>query len=150
MNNYNWKSKTTGYNRHIETYNRDFLPDESESSAGSDDVEEYEIKVIKKNTHREIVNEFNKLKQAGMFAGRTRGPKESKNINNGLYYSNYKGSARLLTKNELIHGIVDYGLNREHVQHYKYYAVYENINDKDSVEFWLIYYDKKRRLTIDI
>ena len=143
MDRYNWRSKTTGHNRHIQTYNKDFLPDETESSASSEGIAEYEIRVIKKKTHNEIVQDFNRLKQMGIFAGRARGPREAKNVNNGLYYSNYKGSARLLTKSELMNGIRDYGLNKENIQQCKYYAVYDNINDKDSVEFWLIYFEKK-------
>ena len=88
------------------------------------------------------MEEFGKLKKKGVFAGRSKGPRESKNISNGLYYSNYKGSARLLTKAELLNGSVDYGMSRENLQQYKYYAVYDSITDKDTVEFWLIYFDR--------
>jgi hypothetical protein len=142
MDKHKWKSKTTGCSRYIETYNKEFLTDDSESSVPSEHSEEYEIRVIKKKTHAEIMEEFSKLKKKGVFAGRSKGPRESKNISNGLYYSNYNGSARLLTKAELLNGSVEYGMTRENLQQYRYYAVYDNITEKDSVEFWLIYFDR--------
>lgn len=132
-----WKSKTTKIIKGIldgnNTFNsKDNFDDIETSSQDSDEIKEPII--IKRKTQEEIKEFYNKELKS-KFNG--RGPNKRKPNKNGFY----EGTIRSITK---VYSHLDIendkksGLNS---CNYRLYPCYENINDKSTLEWWLIYYE---------
>lgn len=136
-----WKSKTTKIIKGIlngnNTFNsKDNFDDIETSSQDSDEIKEPII--IKRKTQKEIKEFYNKELKS-KFNG--RGPNTRKPNKYGFYESVIgKGSnrKRIRTTNE-IYEVRKWSLNETH--NYTFYPCYKNINNKSTLEWWLIYYE---------
>jgi hypothetical protein len=105
----------------------------------SNNNNEKEPIIIKRKTYEEIKEYYNNnLKQK--YPG-SRGPTKREPNDNGYYLSTIgKGidRTRIRTTKE-IYDVRKWNLNESH--HYTFHPCYEDISNKDTLEFWLIYYN---------
>ena len=133
----NWKSKTTKKSMTVPTFNYEFT-----ANADADANPKHEIEIIKKKTQPEIQLVFKQLKNDGVFSQGSSGPRNLICNKDGFYYSYYRGKVKILLKEEFSKDSkwAVSKTNHSNTNQYRYYSVYHNINDKESVEFWLIYF----------
>ena len=136
----NWKSKTTKKSMTVPTFNYEFTANADAEAYPSNP--KHEIEIIKKKTQPEIQLVFKQLKNDGVFSQNSYGPRNLICNKDGFYYSYYRGKVRILLKEEFSKDSkwAVSKTNNSNTNQYRYYSVYHNINDKESVEFWLIYF----------
>jgi hypothetical protein len=136
-----WFSRTTTRENNLTTSKRTFNGDISGFNIDSLEVStntNRKLIIIKKKTQHEIMVYFDLIKN-DIFKNRNcSGPKYIKLNDDGYYKSNIAGNKKIWSCKELFN-IRHQGLN--HDSKYRYYACYEDINNKSTVEFWLIYYE---------
>jgi hypothetical protein len=129
-----WKSKTTKRKNNllhsIGTYNNPLLID-GMSVSSEESIEEHEP-VIKKFTNFDEVKNYVKND-----LGNKRGPNNPfKDINSDGFYENYiRGKRSIMTTKEVYYNR-KWGIKRS----YRLHSCYENINDKLTLQFWIIHY----------
>ena len=131
-----WKSKTTKRKNDLlystGTYNNPSLIDGM--SVSSEESNEEHEPVIKKFTDFDEVKKYvrNDL-------GNKRGPNNpSKNINSdGFYECNVRGIKKVWKTNEMI---IERKCNIKNGAGYGFRYCYEDINDKSTLQFWIIHY----------
>lgn len=135
--NINWKSKTTKRKNRVlystGTYNNPSLIDGmSVSSEESNDEQEPVIKKFK--TQEEAKNYYNEeLKDR--FNG--RGPRTRKPNDDGYYEAVIQKVRKVYSCDE-IYDVRRWALNETH--NFTYHPCYENVEDKETLQFWLIHY----------
>lgn len=131
-----WKSKTTKRKNELlhstGTYNNPSLIDGM--SVSSEESNEEHEPVIKKFT------DFNEVKKyVKEDLGNKRGPNNpSKNINqDGFYECNVRGLKKVWNTNEMY---IERKCNIKNGAGYGFRYCYEDINDKSTLQFWIIHY----------
>lgn len=135
-----WNSKTTTYRDGILSGSNTFNDptDYDGFSIANDDIDEIKEPVIKKfKTQEEAKEYYNKELKEKM---KGRGPNKIKPNDDGYYLSTIgKGeNRRRFRTTKEIYDVRKWGLNETH--HYTFYPCYEDINDKSTLQWWLIYY----------
>ena len=131
-----WKSKTTKIKNDLlystGTYNNPSLIDGM--SVSSEESNEEHEPVIKKFTDFDSVKNYVKKE-----LGNKRGPNNpSKNINSdGFYECNVRGIKKVWKTNEMI---IERKCNIKNGAGYGFRYCYEVINDKSTLQFWIIHY----------
>ena len=131
-----WKSKTTKRKNDLlhskGTYNNPSLFDGM--SVSSEESNEEHEPVIKKFTEFDEVKKYVKED-----LGNKRGPNNpSKNINqDGFYECNVRGVKKVWNTNEMYN---ERKCNIKNGAGYGFRYCYENINDKSTLQFWIIHY----------
>ncbi len=132
-----WNSKTTKRKNQLlhstGTYNNPSLIDGM--SVSSEDSNEEDDPTIKKFTNFNAVKKY--VKQE---LGNKRGPNNpSKNINsNGFYECNVRGIKKVWSIDDMYR---ERRCNIKNGAGYGFRYCYENINDKSTLEFWIIHYE---------
>lgn len=131
-----WKSKTTKYINETlygcNTYNN---PKEYDGfSVDSDESDNKKTYVIKKfKTQQKAIEYFDTDLKAKH--GSCRGPNKKKENANGFYEATIKKIKKVWSTKEINDGIYIGAANNK----YRLYPCYENINDKDTLEWWFIH-----------
>jgi hypothetical protein len=95
--------------------------------------------VIKKfKTHEEVTKYYNNYLKDKL-GGRGRGPKKLERNDNGFYETQIRGNKRVYSCNEIYK---ERKCNIENGAGYGYRPCYTNTENKDTLELWLIYYEK--------
>ena len=129
-----WKSKTTKRKNDLlhstGTYNNPSLIDGM--SVSSDESNEEHEPVIKKFT------DFNEVKKyVKEDLGNKRGPNNpSKNINQDGFYENYIRGKRSVMDTKEVYDNRKWGIK----QSFRLHPCYEDVNDKSTLQFWIIHY----------
>jgi len=134
-----WKSKTTNRKNDLlhstGTYNNPSLIDGM--SVSSEESNEEHEPVIKKFKTQEEIKQYYNTELKSRFGG--RGPQLRKPNANG-YYETVIGRKRgkgIYSCDE-IYEVRKWSLNETH--NYTFHPCYENINDKSTLQFWIIHY----------
>lgn len=135
--NIKWKSKTTKRKNNIlhstGTYNNPSLIDGM--SVSSEESNEEQEPVIKKFKTQEEVKKYYKDELKPRFGG--RGPIKRKPNEEEYYTATIKKVNKVWTCEELSNPSVYKGAANNK---YWFYPCYENINDKSTLQFWIIHY----------
>ena len=131
-----WNSKTTKYRNGI-LYGKNTFNDPKDYdgfSVESDENEDIKEPVIKKFKTQDEVKEYYNTDLKTRFGG--RGPNKIKPNDNGFYEATIRSIKRVYSFNEITserkQGLTD--------SKYRYYPCYENTNDINTLEFWIIHY----------
>ena len=135
-----WHSKTTNYRNGVLCGKNTFNDptDYDEFSTESDYSDESKEPLIRKfSTQEEAKKYYNKNLKETMGG---RGPNKRTIDKNGFYLATIgKGNDRKKVRTtEEIYNIRKWALNETH--HYTFYPCYENINDKSTLQWWMIHY----------
>ncbi len=139
-NTIRWNSKTTKYtNRGLqgdETFNDPSNIDGFSVNSEDDDSIEIEP-IIKKFKTQEEGKEYynNELKER--MGG--RGPNKIKPNEDGFYEATIRSVKKIYSCEE-IRSQRKYGLRSSEMNGYRFFACYEDINNKDSLQWWFIHY----------
>ncbi len=133
-----WNSKTTKYKNGILSGSNTFNDPSNYDEFEVEDNKEDEIKepepIIKKFKTQDEAKEYYNLTLKEKMKG--RGPNRVKSNNNGFYEATIRSNKRVYAcdeiKYEKKHGLTE--------NNYRLYPCYENINDKDSLQWWFIHY----------
>lgn len=130
-----WNSKTTQRKRNLltskGTYNNPSLIDGMDIS--NNDTIQQKTYVIKKFRTQEEVKKYYDKELKSRFNG--RGPRKRKANNNGYYEATIRKVKKVWSCSEINNGTYRGSANNN----YWFYPCYSDINDKESVEFWLIH-----------
>ena len=134
-----WKSKTTRYSQGMisgkDTFNDPkyydgFLVESDESDESETTIEP----VIKKFKTQEEVKEYYNKELKKIMKG--RGPNKVKPNDAGYYEATIRSIKKIYTCDEIKcerkQGLID--------NNYRFYPCYEDVNNKDTLQWWLIYY----------
>lgn len=132
----NWHSKTTKYNDGILSGQNTFntLLDNDDNSLQSDETDEIREPVIKKfKTQLEAKEYYNNELKEKM---KGRGPNLVKPNDNGFYEATIRSNKKIYSCNEVKcerrQGLTE--------NNYRFYPCYEDINNKDTLQFWMLHY----------
>lgn len=131
-----WNSKTTKYTNGILSGKNTFNDpkDYDGFSVASDDSDEIKEPVIKKFKTQEEAKEYYNKELKPKLGG--RGPNKIKPNNNGYYQATIRSNKKIYTchevKCERRQGLTE--------KNYRFYPCYEDVNDKTSLQWWLIHY----------
>lgn len=134
-----WKSKTTKRKNNLlhstGTYNNPSLIDGM--SVSSEESNEEQEPVIKKFKTQEEVKQYYNDELKSRFGG--RGPRKRK-LNKDGYYETVIGRkrGRGVYSCDEIYEVRKWSLNNTH--NYTFHPCYEDINDKSTLQFWIIHY----------
>ena len=98
--------------------------------------------IIKRKTFEEIMEYYNNNMKNNEKFKNTRGPSKIRfnkrlNINDGYYYNNVRNYKIIQSCSDILNDI-RFGLKNNS---FRIHCCYENINDKSTLQLWLIYYD---------
>ena len=130
MKSTQWASKTTLKEKLVKTFNGAI---QGFSSIDAKDTSEREPTIIKRKTQQEIRTYFQQVLKP--LHPSWKGYKFITEING--FYPSYYHNQRIILPSETLYRSRRSGLT--HKSH-RYYACYGDVNDKDTVEFWLMYY----------
>ena len=136
-----WNSKTTKYQNGILSGSNTFNDPKEYIGFNNDNCEDVKIKehtetVIKKFKNQEDVKIYynNELKEK--FGGKGRGPNKVTPNDSGFYEATIKKITKVWSCDEIKNGIYIGSSNNK----YWFYPCYEDINNKDTIQWWLIHY----------
>ena len=131
-----WKSKTTKRKNELlqskGTYNNPSLID-GMSVSSDESYTEYEP-VIKKFTNQDDLKKYYNTELKSRFGG--RGPLKKKPNKNGFYEATIKKNKKIWSCHELSNSSVYKGAANNN---YWCYPCYEDVNDKSTLQFWIIH-----------
>lgn len=136
-----WNSKTTKYLKGDSSSRNTFLnPNEWEFSSSDDDEPniDYEPNIKKFKTQDELIDCLNQNFRA---TKKSRGIKIKKPNEHGYYVTTRRTTTKVFSCQE-IDNDKKWGLNT--ALYFRHCPCYKDINDKSSLEWWIIYIDKNK------
>ncbi len=133
-----WNSKTTTFVKGILSGKNTFNDpkDYDGFSVSSDDSDELDEPIINKfKTYEEVKDYWTKILKCKKEGG--TGPKKKTPNKDGYYEATIRGKKKVYTSEEMYN---ERKCNIKNGAGYGFRACYRNINDKNTLEFWLIHY----------